>query len=239
LKDLSETEGIILRSMKYSESSVIIEIYTLDYGLKSFIINGVRSSKSKQGPSIFQVMNLVKIAFYNKETDALLRLVSHNYAHIYQSISTDVLKSCVALFLAECTRNSIKEKDSYQELYYFIKNSFIELDQKPLNELPNFYLRYMLNLSRFLGFYPHNNYCESLPFFDMMHGDFADHMIETKYSMSHENSYLLHQLMIDETIKINKNQRDNLLDELLIYYSLHLDNFKELKSLPVLREVLS
>jgi DNA repair protein RecO (recombination protein O) len=237
LKTLLETEGIVLKSIKYSETSIILDIYTLDYGLKSFIINGVRSSKSKASASMFQVMNFLKISFYDKENDVLLRPTEYNYLIHYKSLPTDIFKSAVGVFMAELTRNSIKEKGEFEDLYLFIKKSYIILDENNLNQLPNFYINYLLDLSRHLGFYPHNNHNDTNVFFDMMNGYFSDHIVESKYTMTSDVSLLLHQVITEPTKRLLPTERDVLIDELLIYYKLHIENFRELKSLTVLREI--
>ena len=61
-----KTRGIVLRTVKYSETSVIVDIFTEHFGLRSYIISGVRTSKSKVAAGLLQVMSLVEIVAYEK-----------------------------------------------------------------------------------------------------------------------------------------------------------------------------
>ena len=47
----SQTKGIVLSSVKYSESSIICKVYTAKLGLQSYIVNGVRKRK-EEAPTI-------------------------------------------------------------------------------------------------------------------------------------------------------------------------------------------
>jgi DNA repair protein RecO (recombination protein O) len=239
LKELLETEGIVFRTMKYSETSLIVDIYTFEVGLKSFIINGVRSSKSKSHSNIYQVMNLLNISFYNKEGEQLLRLSSAHFSSIYESIFIDIMKTSVGIFLIECTRNCIKEKEQNDRLFDYIKTSFLTLDQLPSSKLGTFNITYLLGISNYLGFFPYNNFSAERPYFDMLNGRYAKFGIDSRHTMDLGMSQLLSQVLADKDFIIpSKNDRDNLLDEIIIYFKLHVDQFKDIKSLEILREIM-
>ncbi len=241
MKILSETEGIIFRSIKYSETSIIVDVYTENYGLKSFIVNGVRSAKSKSHSNVFQVMNQLHISFHDKEGDKLHRLTSHQFSHVYDSIFVNIYKTSVGVFIIECTRNSIKEKESNSPLYQYIKESFLLLDSCNKEDLAMFPIRYLLGLSDYLGFNPYNNFDEKeKPFFDLLNGRFIDHEIDSRHTLTRHLSKVFSQIIdVKNNVVVPKHDRDAILDEMLRYYALHIENFKEIKSLDVLRGIMS
>ena len=64
---LQKTRGIILRNIKFKETSYITSIYTEKYGLLSFIINGVRSGKGAIKPSQIMPLTIADFVIYFKE----------------------------------------------------------------------------------------------------------------------------------------------------------------------------
>lgn len=237
---IQESQGIILRNIKYSETSIIIDIFTEKFGLKSFIIGSVRSAKNKAGGAKYQVMNVVHVSYIYKENDTLIRPREINYAHQYKSIPFDVMKSSVGVFLIECTRNSIKEKEANLSLYSFVRDSFVHLDEISNLHLSKFYVCYLIDLARHLGFEPLNNYDEDNCEFDLLNGSFSSSIADVKYSMDKECSKILSNLLSDQGLyKIDKAIRDRMLDYLLVYYALHVEGFKQIKSLEVLRALMN
>ena len=238
-----KTEGIILRSKKYSETSLILDIYTQLHGLRSYIISGVRKSRSKSKAGIYQVMNIISLVAYDKQNDALSRITEAHPKYIYKNISRDVVKSSIGMLLMEVTRNAIKEKEQNLELYSFLTDWFLFLDQTP-NSVGNLTLKYLLDLSQKLGFKPRENYSAETPIFDTYEGQFIHHDQENKYCIDPDLSKLIFTLTQSHKTEIHlihsdRASRASLLDKLIQFYQLHLDNFKDLKSISILRQVLS
>ena len=125
---LRNTRGIIFRSVKYSESSLILDIYTLDFGLKSYIISGVRKSKTKNSASLLQLLNIIEFTFYPSEADKLCRIKEYHVYHKYANITYEVIRTSVGIFMLELSRNSIKEREENNKLYHFIESNLIQLD---------------------------------------------------------------------------------------------------------------
>ena len=60
---IQTTKGIILRSVKYGETSLVVTVFTEMFGLQSYMVNGVRTA-SKKGSSksaMFSVQTLLLI----------------------------------------------------------------------------------------------------------------------------------------------------------------------------------
>ncbi len=238
-----KAQGVILRSIKYSESSLILDVFTLEYGLRSMIISGVRKSKSKSKIGLYQVMNFLEFVFYENEKDTLCRIKEVKTTFMYSTIYKDVVKSSIGMLMTEITRNAIKEKSSNPELFEFLKQWFIFLDTSE-NSIANFMIKYMLDLSRHLGFEPMPNYSETNYIFDTYEGQFISNEQTNQYCASPAVSKFIFDLIKAKHADIhlyqsNGQMRTEALDMLIQFYQLQLESFKDLKSVAILRQVLS
>jgi DNA repair protein RecO (recombination protein O) len=100
----------------------------------------------------------------------------------------------------------------------------------------------MLSLTRFLGFYP-DVYQIDKPYFDLLEGEFT--AVESLTPMLRgENIYYFKTLLgtnfdAIDTVKMKKNNRQELLKSLILYFELHLQGFRKPKSLAVLNDVFN
>ena len=240
---LEKTSGIILHTTKYSETSLIVKIITPDFGLKSYIVNGVRSKKTKFKAPIFQPLTLVDIVVSNSDKAKLQRISEINILYPYTDIPYNIIKSSIALFLNEVLYKAIKEQHPDEHLFEYIKNSLQILDLKHDN-CSNFHVFFMIQLSRYLGFFPAGNYSATSSFFDLQEGLFVSHLPRHSHYLNVMHSNLFNELInseydIIQEIKIDKNQRKELLKSLIKFYQLHITTFGEIKSLEVLEQVIA
>lgn len=236
------TKGIIFKSIKYGESSLILHIYTEELGLKSYIVSGVRKGKSKIQSGLLQVMGLVEIVAYNKSGDQISRIKEVKADEFYTGIPFDIIRSSIGLFFIEVCRNSIKEKEQNRELFEFLRTSLLNVDRSSghFGLIPHYLL---LKLANHLGFGLDLDYVDGHSYFNLaegrMIGDFGK-----MYSLSDSDSFILREIQgvawsALGDIKITKKDRAKLLQDLLKYYEIHVENFNELKSLPILSSVLN
>jgi len=238
MKDF-KSEGIVFRSVKYGDSSLILEILTREKGLRSFIVSGVKGSKGRSKAAIYQHLNILHLLAYDKQ-EKLARIKEVNINHVYHSLTFDVIKSSLGLFILEVCRNAIKEYEANEEVYDFIKGKLVDLDQEENKEnLGLFHIRFMLEFSKLIGFLPNNNFDDRNRYFDMLNGVFITDPLQ-KYASSFPVSKAISELLAthsESNTKYSKPLRNEILDDLVIYYRLHMDIFGELKSLSVLRSI--
>lgn len=239
---LIKTRGIVFRTVKYSETSFIIDIYTEEKGLQSYIISGVRSKKAKVSAGLLQVMSLVDIVAYYREGKELNRIKEIKAAYIFQSIPFNVVKSSVGMFMIELAQKTIKEAESNPGLFDFLFSAFSGLD-KTEHSVKNYHLQYMIELSAYLGFLPAENYSEETPVFNLMEGSFESlessglHRIETPLST------LLFVLMSSDLahchqVEMTRQERRQLVRALLTFYRLHVEQLPPLNAYEILETVL-
>lgn len=241
---LHKTSGIVLHTTKYSETSLIVKIISPDFGLKSYIVNGVRSRKAKFKANIFQPMALVDMVVSNNEKAGLQRISEINILYPYTDIPYNIIKSSVVLFLNEIVYKAIKEEHHPDEnMFEFIKNSLQLLDLK-FDSCANFHVFFMIQLSRYLGFFPEGQHAVETPVFDLQEGRFTGKLPVHSYYLEGNLSALLSDFIQSDystiqQLKPDKLQRRELLRSLILFYQLHISTFHEINSLDVLEQVIS
>lgn len=238
---LTTTEGIVLSSLRYNDSDLIVKCYTKSHGILSFIVKGVlKSRKGKFKTSYFQVFSLLTIHCLVKNKTQLNYFKDVQPAVHLSSIQSNVYKGTLAMFISEVVKSVIYEEEQNEELYRFLKNSILWLDRS--DNFSNFHLSFLTKLTSYIGFYPSPKKEASDVFFSLRDGHFLPY--EDKFCLNEEYSSILKQLISMEasdyqTLHIDKVQRRKMLEILLHYYELHVENFKIPKSLDVLKSVFN
>ena len=183
-------------------------------------------------------MNVIEFVSYGNE-NRLSRIKEAGFAVKFSQLNFDVVRSSLAMFLIDLARNSIKETESNPVLYDFLKSYLIALDTEDmdLKFLPHYF---SIDLAKYLGFEPRANYSPERPFFDLMEGAYIDNNMRHTQILSEMHSKHLFDLIEKrEGMVMDRQLRGIMLDKLLDYYKLHIEGFRELKSLGVLRSLLS
>lgn len=221
---LHKTRGVVFRFTKYGETSIIVNIFTELFGLQGYIINGVRSKSAKNKIALFQPLTLLDLVVYHRENANINRIKEVKCLYPYQSIPLDIKKSAAAIFINEVINKTIKEESHAQELCNFMIDSFIALDSMP-GKVENFHLLFLLKLSRLLGFGAHN----------------INEVVGVR-ATDKETENIIGQLILSDysdLIGMTNTQRRDILDIVLKFYSDHVESLGEMRSVQVLREVMS
>jgi DNA repair protein RecO (recombination protein O) len=220
---IQKTEGIVFRFTKYGETSIIVTIFTKAFGLQSYIVNGVRSKSAKNKIALFQPLTILNLVVYHRENANIERIKELNCAHPYSSMTTDIRKSSIAMFINEVLNKTVKEESHAGAIFDFIKDSLITLDTMT-EYFENFHLIFLIKLSRFLGFGIQN----------------INQVIGGKMSTPEEEEVLTSLLntAFTQSLSITNAARRGALDLLVNFYLEHIETMGELKSLHVLKEVL-
>lgn len=235
---LQKTKGLVIGSIKHSETSIICRIYTEKLGLQSYIVKGVRTAKSKSRANILQPLNILEMEVYHRDSKNLQMLKEYRLSHFYRNIPGDMIKTCMGLFLLEVIQQSLKEEQGDTPIFDFIEREFIKLDEHT-GLLKDFHLHFLFNFARHLGFFPQRNFSERSTIFDLQNGNFTNEIPIHPYFIRHEdarlfNAYLKNEHSADATFPA----RRRILDYLITYYRLHVPGFHEPKSVKVLEEIL-
>jgi len=239
---LQKTRGIVLRSLKYGETGMITTIYTEAFGRMAFIMQGIHGKKSSVKGNLLKQLFLLEMEVEYKPGRELQRVKEIKNISPFGSIPFGIVKSSLALFLAELLEKVLREEESRPDLFGFLYRSIQVLDLLE-DGINNFHLIFLIQLTRYLGFGPSNNYSESNQFFDMIAGNFVLSPPVHLWFLKNPESLVLAQLIEisyqnSSEFKPDQGLRNLLLDFLLEYYGLHLGNKLNLNSLEILREIL-
>ncbi|HLA55993.1 MAG TPA: DNA repair protein RecO [Flavobacterium sp.] len=236
---LVKTRAIVISALRYQEKSLIVKCFTEAAGLKSYFVhNAFSSGKAAQKTAYFQPLTILDIEAVHKNKGTLENFKEIKLAMAYHSVNTDVVKSTILMFVSEVLHHSIREEEKNEDLFAFLETALNWLDNH--DEIANFHLILLLEMTKFIGFYPDVSNIDNA-FFEMNEGIFTPfHAISC---LSEHETHLFKKLI---GLKFGSDQkvfagieRQILLKILLDYYSFHLDGFKKPKSLEVLREVFA
>ncbi|BDD10108.1 DNA repair protein RecO [Fulvitalea axinellae] len=227
---LHPTKGIVLNFIKFKESSIIVRIYTDAFGLQSYIVNGVRSKRSKGKIALFQPLTLLDMVVYKKNNSDIQRISEYRCAEPYHTLPFDIAKSGIAMFLTECLARCIREEKEQHDLFEFLYHSFLTLDHLE-GSIANFHLQFLLKFGRYLGFALRSTD-------DLLTQTEVYLKTDTLSPQNRQNVEKLINSGYGDPVPMNVESRRKILDLILKFYQLHVENFGELKSLQVLETVL-
>jgi DNA repair protein RecO (recombination protein O) len=238
---LVTTKAIVLSKVKLKEADLIVKCYTQNFGIKSYILKGVlKSKRGKIKAAYFQNLSLIEIEANHKNNKELQYLREVKLAYNLITSQTNVIKSTIILFLSEILGNILKEEEENLKLFEFIETSLIWFEEQ--ETYSSFHLVFLLELTKYLGFYPEIEDSEA-PYFDLLEGRTTELKIG-HYSISGDNLIMFKQVLgikfdVNKKLNINSKQKQEILDMILLYFELHLDGFKKPRSREVLNQVFS
>lgn len=227
---LHKTRGIVLNYIRYRETSIIVKIYTEEFGLQTYIENGVRSSRSRNKIALFQPLTLLDLIVYHRDNGSIMRISEIKCNTPFQTLPYQFVKTGIALFITEVLTKSLKEESGNPDMFWFLFQSILFLDNQP-EAYENFPIQFLLKLSRYLGFAPQQA------------RELMEQIGEVRLTESTEaESEALNGLIgrdYDQYLRLPGAVRRSLLEHVLRFYQLHVENFNELRSLPVLKEMMN
>lgn len=241
---LSKCQAIVINTVNYSETSVVLKCFTDLYGIQSYMVNGVRSKKGAIRPSQLMPLTLLEIEAYHQQDKNLQRIKELKCTPALRSIHFDVFKSAVAIFMAEIIYKSIKEENHVDMPLFTFLHSSIQLLDLHTEKLSNYPIYFLLQLSRYLGFQPKGKFSPTTNGFDFKEGIFEAYHSQNPYQLEPISSELLSSIIESNASNFHSTTiapeiRPQLLNCLIEYYQTHVDGFREINSHKILTAVLA
>ena len=235
-KTTTKTKAIVLQTIKYGDSSLIVKMLTKESGIQSYMVKGVFGKKSKMKAALFQNMTLLEIVADSGDNNlGFIREIS--LSHCYKSIATDIKKSTIIIFISELLSKSISEGESDTELFDFIYDSMIWLDDAT-TDYANFPIVFAIQLCKFLGFFPNIDTYSEGSSFDLLDGNFKMTQNDL-YQIDTELSKHFYSICAPQSeVMLNNAIRRKLLESIVTYYKLHANEVRDIKSYEILRMLL-
>jgi DNA repair protein RecO (recombination protein O) len=240
-----KTKGIVLRTVKYGETSVVVTMFTELFGVQTYLVNGVRSSKkSASKANHFQPGAILDLVVYHSDQKQLQRIKEFSWSILFEQVLSNVIKNSIALYIVELLQKCLKQPEENTLLFYFCEDILIQLDNAEKGVTANFALYFSLQLPHFFGFHINDNYSAEENVLDLEEGNFIskqpDHPHFIEGELAQVTSQLLKVMQPHELsqFKLNHETRRKLLLYYQDYYSLHISDFGQMRTLTVLHEVL-
>jgi DNA repair protein RecO (recombination protein O) len=237
---IEKTRGIILHSVRYGESSLIMTVYTEKFGRQSYIISAARGARSKNKAGLLQPLFILDFEVYIKKSRELQRIKEFRVVTPYTSIPFNVTKTAQVIFLSEVLYKVLQEEEANEQLFRFLESSLLYFDISA-GGLPAFHIWLMAHLTEYLGIFP-NLTRRGEGWFDMQKGILVASEPAHPLYMNPVTSVLLNQILslpIQDLhgFQAGSSERNLLLQNILEYYHQQFNNMGHIKSLQVLREV--
>lgn len=234
-----KTKAIILRTVKYGETSLVITAFTELFGIQTYIMNGVRTSRPGSKAAQFQPGALLDMDVYHNELKAMNRIKESAWHAVYRNIFTDVIYHSIAIFMVELVHKLLKQPEADPELFGFFEEVLLSLDESPRDIAANIPLFFTLHLPHFFGFRIDEN-SDDTEFLDLSEGKFTKSQPSHEYYLSGTDASttaeILRTRQLGELsfIHLHSSQRRRLLENYMHYYALHVPDFGRMKTLDLI-----
>jgi DNA repair protein RecO (recombination protein O) len=240
-----KTKGIVLRTIKYGETSVVVTIFTELFGVQTYMVNGVRTAKkSSAKANHFQPAAILDMIVYHNDLQSMQRIKEFKWDYLFDYVLSDVIKNSIALYMVELLHKCLPQPEQNTPLFYFCEDVLIQLDKANKAVTANFALYFSLQLTHFFGFKMNDDFNEQQNILDLQEGNFVrdqpahPNFIEGELAMITSQLLKVMQPFELEDVKLHHGKRRLLLQHYLDYYALHIADFGKMKTLMILHEVL-
>jgi DNA repair protein RecO (recombination protein O) len=232
-------KAIVLQAVKHGDKKYILKIYTRNHGMLSVAVRVASSSNSKIKSNAVLPLSLLDTELVIKENKEVNQLNEASCYYVNSNISNSLTKLSIAQFLNEVLIKVLKEQSANNHLFDFIETCLKFLNDS--EQCINLHLYFLSELTKYLGIEPQNNFSASYPYFDCREGRFSALGLTMPLGLNKQDSLLFSEFLKINSLKTNisNSQRQTLLEIFLNYYKLHIPGFNDVKSLEVLREVIS
>ena len=242
MSTLHKTRGIALRVSDYSETSVIARIYTEHFGMQSYLLNGAKRKKSTVKLTMLQPMTLLALNVYHKSGKGLQRVSEMRSEPVLSTIAFDMSKTSAAFLMSEIIFKTVQESEANKNLFDFIFNAVLLLDKQETAGC--LHLSFLMHLASHLGFFPQENFSQEKKYFNLKEGLFQEQLPQHPHWLDVSLSGSFFELMKtppEKNIGLNFSSlvQKNILSALMMYYRLHVEGFKGIRSQQILEEVWS
>jgi len=231
---LTRVQGIVVGTVNYGETSLICKIYTLQYGLRTYMVNGVRKSKSKWPLGYFQLMSQLDMEIYHRPEKEINRVRDIQTHKIYKRIYFEPKRAALGQFITELLRNAIRGEEPDPNLYEFVSHTLNHLDSGEIGV--EILLDFMFECTKLLGFSPTTgSNPEQYSYFDLRTGSYRKEKPTHPDYLIGLDEQIFTTVIQGETAKLSLIEKEKALNAWVFYYQLHLPSFKVSKTLPTIR----
>lgn len=235
------TRAIVLRTVKYSDRSVVLRAYTERFGLRAYIVRTGGKDTSRQ--AALQPLSRVELVVPEAGEHRMRTVRDLRIDRPYTRVQQEPRRGVLLLFAQEVLDRTLREEAADPRLFDFVLETLESLDTDP--DTAHQPLLMLVGLAKRLGFFPEPPQ-EGEDRFDLREGYFFRGEAPHEFCMEPASAALFAQLITQVEDRVHEGRlhgssaavRRCTMDDLLLYFRLHVEGFGELRSLDVLRTVL-
>lgn len=220
---LEKTRAVVLNTLRYTDTKLIATLFTESRGAVSYIVRQPQGRRPTVQSVLLSPLMQLEVVMDYRDSERLQRIVDVQVEYPYKTVPYNPLKQTIALFLGEFLYYALREEQANPELFAYLTGSLQWLDARE-EGYANFPTTFLIRLSRFLGFWPDTEEAQAV----LREGE--TNLVPLLLRMDFATMHLF---------RFTREQRTRLLEVLNNYYRLHIPHFPELRSMAILREVLS
>lgn len=232
--------AIVLGNVKHNDTTNIVTLYTQEMGSIPFAVRIPRSRKNAAQTNLFQPLNLLNIEWDHRPTQSLQRLKNVQPLHPYATLLYHPVKATIATFIAEILYHTLSHEHQ-GDLLPYLQHSLLWLDTAQAN-YANFHLIFLLRLTFFLGIQPQTDAYVPDAYFDLQNAEYSlQQPTHPYYIVPHIAQHIPLLMRFNyatmHLLRLSREQRIYILQQIITYYRLHITTIPKLRSLDILIEV--
>lgn len=241
---ITETNIIVLKTVHYSESSLIATVFSKEHGKIAVIAKGAKKPKSKFA-GLIEPGKILSVIYYYKPTRSVQTLSDASCEVRLDSLTTDIEKMALSMGAVELISQLIHEGEVNEPVYEFTRNLLIWLhEQKNVTRLIFPYVQIRLAHLLGLGLQLESKDGNGQLFFNISAGILSGKP-DSNHSValtSNQQKFLKHAISTRKISileqKLTKNELSGLIDHLDKYFRYHLEGIKPRKSDAIFDKIL-
>ena len=241
---VEKTKGIVLTTVPYNDKISFVHIYTERWGKQTYKVSLSKGRRSVvPRPMLAPLTELSFVADQNEKSEVQKIVEAETLLSTYEITQSDVSKASQCFYIAELVDRTVREVESNPKLWSFLEHS-VRLLSVAQGGQANFHLVFTARLSYLLGFRVDMESWREGCYFDVEEGVFTPGPVLHAYYLAPESAVWLWRLLQTDfnglaALNISREQRNGLLEMMLVYLRLHIPEIGELKSVEVLKEVFA
>lgn len=230
-----------MHSIPYNDKYSIVYMYTEAFGRASYLVSRSRGKKTAVSKALFLPLSVLEMEVEHLNKRDLHRIKEAKSYLALSEVFCNPVKNVLALFLAEVLFRVVKETEPDERLFDYLYRSICVLETVE-EGVANYHLVFLLGLLHYMGIFPNVEAHRAGYYFDMLNGEFIDHIPMHRHYLSREESAFFARLLriSFENMSLygfSRQERVDIIARILEYYRLHLPEFAEIKSLAVMQSL--
>ena len=221
-------EVFLLSYTKYGDHDAVLHCFCRENGFESFFAKGIYAPKNKKKAFLFPLNELLLYTSDKKKNIQNVQKIEQKNVDLF---SSDIRKNSILFFISDLLNQVLRNENQNAGIYSEIS---IFLSQLQIDNFQS-HLIFIFRLLKQQGLQP---LFSDKAFLNPETGNFEER--EVHHFFSKEVSAIWKDLITSldpYSIKLSRNEKQDFLDSILIYFHYHFTDFREPRSLEIIKEI--